>query len=213
MMFSTKLRAAPVSLGLALAVGLSGCSGSSPSPDTAAPTPAGSTTAASPASSGPATARDGSSLLPTTEVRVCSLLGIDEIRNALGDAARDVQPGEVSGTVSQTGVRHENCVYLLDAAGATTHAVILEVVTYPDEASFAEADPWEAMMSPTEVTGLWGEARYATNRLRQSTEHVLAVAKGTQIWRFMVSQPQESSTWEPSDGMAIMKELAETAKI
>jgi hypothetical protein len=212
-MFSTKVKAAPVSLGLALVVGLTGCSGSSPSPDAGASTSAGSTTVASPSSSGPATARDGSSLLPTTEVKACSLLGIDEIRNALGDAARDIQPGEVGGTVSQTGVRHENCIYLLDAAGATTHAVILEVVTYPDEASFAEADPWEAMMSPTEVTGLWGEARYATNRLSQSTEHVLAIAKGTQVWRFMVSQPQESSTWEPSEGLAVLRKMAETATI
>ena len=60
-------------------------------------------------------------------------------------------------------------------------------------------------MSPTEVTGLWGEARYATNRLSESTEHVLAVARGTQIWRFVVSQPQEVSTWEAPEGLAVLR--------
>jgi hypothetical protein len=69
------------------------------------------------------------------------------------------------------------------------------------------------MMSPTEVTGLRGEARYATNRLSESTEHVLAVAQGTQVWRFLVSQPMDTPTWEPAEGLAVMKRLAESAKI
>lgn len=213
MMFSAKDKAALAGLGLAVVLGLSGCSGSSPAPDAGSTATSAPTTAASPTSTGPATARDGSSLLPTTEVGACSLLGVDQIREALGDAAKDIQSGEVAGTVSPEGVRNENCIYPLDASGATTHAVILEVVTYPDEASRAGADPWEAMMSPTEVTGLWGEARYATNRLSESTEHVLAVAKGTQVWKFLVSQPKDTPTWEPAEGQAVMKKLAESAKI
>ncbi|MDN4646566.1 hypothetical protein [Arthrobacter sp. PsM3] len=212
MMYSTRTTGL-AGLGLILAVGLSACSGSSPSPSAGASTSAGSTAAASPTSSAPTTARDGSSLIPTTEVGACSLLSVEQIRSALGDAARDIQTGEVAGTVSPAGVRHENCVYPLDPAGTTTHAVILEVVTYPDAASRAAADPWEAMRSPTEVTGLWGEARYATNRLSQTTEHVLAVARGTQVWRFVVSQPQEISTWEPAEGQAVLRKLAEAARI
>ncbi|MGP4033064.1 hypothetical protein [Pseudarthrobacter sp. 1C304] len=213
MMFSAKDKAALTGLALTVVLGLSGCSGSSPSPDAGATATSETTTTAAPSSSGPATARDGSSLLPTTEVGACSLLGADQIRQALGDAAQEIQTGEVAGTVTPEGVRNENCIYPLDASGATTHAVILEVVTYPDEASRAGADPWEAMMSPTEVTGLWGEARYATNRLSESTEHVLAVAKGTQVWRFLVSQPTNTPTWEPAEGLAVMKKLAESAKI
>ena len=211
-MFLTK-KTGLASLGLILAVGLSACSGSSPTPNAGASTSTGSTAAASPSSSGPATARDGSSLIPTTEVGACSLLSVEEIRSVLGDAARGIQAGEVAGTVSPAGVRHENCIYPLDTAGTTTHAVVLELVTYPDEASRANADPWETMMSPTEVTGLWGEARYATNRLSQSTEHVLAVSGGTQIWRFVVSQPNETATWDAPEGLAVLRKLAETAKI
>ncbi|MCB5292381.1 hypothetical protein BJQ90_01816 [Arthrobacter sp. SO3] len=211
-MFSTKTTRL-AGLGLILAVGLSACSGSTPSPSAGASTSAESTAVASPTSSVPPTARDGSSLIPTTEVGACSLLNVEQVRSVLGDAARDIQAGEVAGTVSPAGVRHENCIYPLDPAGTTTHAVILEIVTYPDAASRAAADPWEAMMSPTEVTGLWGEARYATNRLSQTTEHVLAVARGTQVWRFVVSQPQEISTWEPAEGQAVLRKLAETARI
>lgn len=212
MMFSTRTTGL-ASLGLILVVGLSACSGSSPSPSAGASTSAGPTAASSPSSSVPPTAHDGSSLIPTTEVGACSLLSVEQIRSVLGDAAGEIQAGEVAGTVSPDGVRHENCIYPLDAAGTTTHAVILEVVTYPDAASRAGADPWEAMMSPTEVTGLWGEARYATNRLSQTTEHVLAVARGTQVWRFVVSRPKEMSTWEPAEGQAALRKLAETARI
>ncbi|MDR7084924.1 hypothetical protein J2X01_004243 [Arthrobacter ginsengisoli] len=212
MMFSTK-KMGLAGLGLILAVGLSGCSGSSPSPSAGASTSTGPAATATPSSSVPPIARDGSSLIPTTEVGACSILSMEQIRAVLGDAARGIQSGEVAGTVSPSGVRHENCIYPLDTSGTTTHAVVLELVTYPDEASRANIDPWEAMMSPTEVTGLWGEARYATNRLSESTEHVLAVARGTQIWRFVVSQPQEVSTWEAPEGLAVLRKLAETARI
>lgn len=202
------------SLGLIFVLGLSACSGSSHSPKSGAPTSTGgSATAPGPSGSAPATARDGSSLIPATEVGACLLLSVEQIRSALGDAAQDIQAGDVAGTLSPSGVRHENCIYPLDTAGTTTHAVVLELVTYPDEATRANADPWEAMMSPTEVTGLWGEARYVMNRLSQSTEHVLAVAKGTQVWRFVVSQPKEASTWEAPAGLAVLRKLAETAKI
>lgn len=212
MMSSTKATGL-AGLGLILVIGLSGCSGSSPVPSAGASTSTGSTAAASPSTSVPPTARDGSSLIPTTEVGACALLSVEQIKAALGDAARDIQAGEVAGTVSPAGVRHENCIYPLDTSGTTTHAVVLETVTYPDEASRAGADPWEAMMSPTEVTGLWGEARYATNRLSQSTEHVLVVVKGTQVWKFIVSQPQDMSTWDAPEGLAVLRKLAETAKI
>ena len=212
MMFSTK-KMGLAGLGLILAVGLSGCSGSSPSPSAGASTSTGPAATATPSSSVPPIARDGSSLIPTTEVGACPILSMEQIRAVLGDAARGIQSGEVAGTVSPSGVRHENCIYPLDTSGTTTHAVVLELVTYPDEASRANIDPWEAMMSPTEVTGLWGEARYATNRLSESTEHVLAVARGTQIWRFVVSQPQEVSTWEAPEGLAVLRKLAETARI
>lgn len=212
MMFSTKTTGL-AGLALILVFGLSACSGPSPAPSAGASTSTGSTAAASPGTSVPPTARDGSSLIPTTEVGACSLLSVEQIKAALGDAARDIQAGEVAGTVSPAGVRHENCIYPLDTSGTTTHAVVLETVTYPDEATRAGADPWEAMMSPTEVTGLWGEARYATNRLSQSTEHVLAVAKGTQVWKFIVSQPQEVSTWDAPEGLAVLRKLAETATI
>ena len=211
MMFSTKTTGL-AGLGLILILGLSACSGSSPEPSAGASTSAGSTATASPSTSVPPTARDGSSLIPTTEIGACSLLSAEQIKAALGDAARDIQAGEVAGTVSPAGVRHENCIYPLDTSGTTTHAVVLETVTYPDEASRAGADPWEAMMSPTEVTGLWGEARYAMNRLSQSTEHVLAVAEGTQVWKFVVSQPKDISTWDATEGQAVLRKLAETAK-
>lgn len=212
MMFSTKTTGL-ASLGLILVFGLSACSGSAPAPSAGASTSTESTAVASPSTSVPPTARDGSSLIPTTEVGACSLLSAEQIKAALGDAAREIQAGEVAGTVSPAGVRHENCIYPLDTSGTTTHAVVLETVTYPDEASRASADPWEAMMSPTEVTGLWGEARYATNRLSQSTEHVLAVAEGTRVWRFVVSQPKDISTWDAQQGQAVLRKLAETAKI
>ena len=212
MMFSTKTTGL-ASLGLILVFGLSACSGSAPAPSAGASTSTGSTAVASPSTSVPPTARDGSSLIPTTEVGACSLLGAEQIKAALGDAARDIQAGEVAGTVSPAGVRHENCVYPLDTSGTTTHAVVLEITTYPDEASRAGADPWEAMMSPTEVTGLWGEARYGINRLSQTTEHVLAVAGGTRVWRFVISQPKDISTWDAQEGQAVLRKLAETAKI
>lgn len=211
MMFSTKSTGL-AGLGLILVFGLSACSGSSPAPSAGASTSAGPTAVASPSTSVPPTSRDGSSLIPTTEVGACSLLSADQIKAALGDAARDIQTGEVAGTVSPAGVRHENCIYPLDSSGTTTHAVVLETVIYPDEASRAGADPWEAMMSPTEVTGLWGEARYGINRLSQSTEHVLAVAEGTTVWRFVVSQPKDISTWDATEGQAVLRKLAETAK-
>ena len=211
-MFSTKTTGL-VSLGFVLVFGLSACSGSAPVPSAGATTSTGTTAVASPSTSVSPTARDGSSLIPTTEVGACSLLSAEQIKAALGDAARDIQAGEVAGTVSPAGVRHENCIYPLDTSGTTTHAVVLETVTYPDEASRASADPWEAMMSPTEVTGLWGEARYATNRLSQSTEHVLAVAEGIRVWRFVVSQPKDISTWDAQQGQAVLRKLAETAKI
>ena len=212
MMFSANVKAALAGVGLAVILGLSGCSGSSAARNAGA-TATSTTTAAGPTSSGPVIARDGSSLLPAAEVGACSLLGVDQIREVLGDAAQDIQQGEVAGTVSPGGVRIENCIYSLDASGTTTHAVVLEAVTYPDEASRAGVDPWETMSSPTEVTGLWGEARYATNRLSESTEHVLAVAKGMQVWKFLVSQPKGTSTWEPAEGLAVMKKLAGAAKI
>ena len=212
-MFSTKATGL-ASLGLVLVLGLSACSGSSPAPSAGASTSTstGATAVATPSTSVAPTARDGSSLIPTTEVGACSLLSVEQIRAALGDAARDIQAGEVAGTVSPAGVRHENCIYPLDNSGTTTHAVVLETVTYPDEASRASADPWESMMSPTDVTGLWGEARYAINRLSQSTEHVLAVAEGTRVWRFVVSQPTDISTWDAQEGQAVLRKLAEVAK-
>ena len=211
MMFSTKTTGL-AGLGLILIFGLSACSGSSPAPGAGASTTTGSAATASPSTSMPSTARDGSSLIPSTEVGACSLLSVEQIKAALGDAAREIQAGEVAGTVSPAGVRNENCIYPLDTSGTTTHAVILETVTYPDEASRAGADPWAAMMSPTEVIGLWGEARYAINRLSQSTEHVLAVADGTHVWRFVVSQPKDISTWDAPEGQRVLRQLAETAK-
>lgn len=200
------------SLGLLLVLGLSACTGSSPAPSAGASTSAGSAAAATPSTPVSPTARDGSSLIPTTEVGACSLLSMEQIRATLGDAAREIQAGEVAGTVSPAGVRHENCIYPLDTSGTTTHAVVLETVAYPDEASRAGADPWEGMMSPTDITGLWGEARYAINRLSQSTEHVLAVAEGTRVWRFVVSQPTDISTWDAQEGQAVLRKLAEAAK-
>jgi len=124
-------------LGLMLVASMSvaGCSGSSPSPDVGAPSSTGSAGTGAPVDSAPATARDGSSLLPSTEIGACSLLSRDQIREALGAAAKDIQAGEVAGTVSPSGVRHESCIYPLDTAGTTTHAVVLELISYPDEAT------------------------------------------------------------------------------
>ena len=216
-MFSTRTTGL-AGLGAVLLLALSACTSPPPAPapsqSTATAPSTGSITAtASPSSSGPPTARDGSSLIPTAEVGACSLLSQDQIKSALGEAARDIRAGEVAGTVSPAGVRRENCIYPLDASGTTTHAVVVEIVSYPDEASRAAADPWEAMMSPTDVPGLSGEARYSINRLSQSTEHVLAVAKGTKVWRFVVSQPEDKSPWEAPEGQAVLRKLAEAAKI
>ncbi|WP_326967594.1 hypothetical protein [Arthrobacter sp. CG_A4] len=90
---------------------------------------------------------------------------------------------------------------------------MFEIITYPDEASRANADPWESMMSPAVVTGLPGEARFAINRLSQSTEYVLAVAEGTRVRKILVSQPSEVSTWDAPEGLSVLRKLAETAKL
>jgi hypothetical protein len=209
-MFSTKYRAV-MALGLILgAISLSSCSGPSPSPTSGGQTSTASSTA-TPSQQMPTQARDGSVLLPTAEIQTCAALSPDRIREILGEKADMIQPAEVAGTIDPSGIRREDCLYPLDQSGATTHAVIFTVETYPDSTVLGNSKPWDSLMAPTPVTGFRGETRYSVNKLSESTEFVLQMVEGIIVHRLMVAQPTASVSWSDEEGLSALEELARTA--
>ena len=208
-MFSTRYRAIPA-LGLLLcAISLSSCTGPSPSPTSVGQTSTGPS--AGTPSQQPTQGRDGSVLLPTAEIQTCAALSPDRIREILGEAADTIQPAEVAGTIDPSGTRREDCLYPLDQTGATTHAVIFSIATYPDSTVLENSKPWDSLMAPTPVTGFRGETRYSVNKLSESTEFVLQMVEGVKVHRLMVAQPTASVSWSDEEGLSALEELARTA--
>lgn len=206
-MSSGEVRGRCVALLIACSIGLAGCTGTPGDSRQVSPDPGRSVAGPSASAPVPSTARDGSTVLPTTDVSVCNVLRADSIREILGDVASAIQPGESTGSVDAAGVRRESCVYPLDAGGTTTHAVIVEVTTYGSAEALAEADPFSGMTDSSEVNGLSGPARGSVVELSGSTEYILAVAKESKFTRLIVSQPTQSP-WSSEEGLGLLKRLA-----
>lgn len=169
--------------------------------------PPGSSANGSPA---PTTARDGSTILPTTQVSSCEALGQDRIRAALGDVAAQVQPSEYSGSIDPTGIRRESCIYPLDSGRTTTHALVKETTTFASADALARSDPFASMKDPVDVPDLPDQAKFATADLSGSTEYVLAIANGPTLTKLILARP--SSSWPSADALAALKELAKPDK-
>ncbi|MBT2512016.1 hypothetical protein [Arthrobacter sp. ISL-30] len=159
----------------------------------------------------PSQARDGSTLIPTHEILTCSALPPDRIRDILGEVADEIQPAQTAGTIDPAGVRRENCFYPLDSSGTTTHAVILEISTYPDRDSLEADKPLESPNGATEVSDLKGEARFSTNTLSQSRESSLTAVDGTTVRRLVLALPNTDRSLEGTEGLSSLKELAKAA--
>lgn len=214
-MFSTKRRSMRAVGLLVAAVTLSSCSGPSASPASSGDPSTQQTSNASdsptPSQQTPTEARDGSVLIPTPDIQTCAALSTERVREILGEPAEEIQPVQVAGTIDPSGVRREDCLYPLDQSGTTTHAVIFSVATYPDNAGLANGKPWDSLPMATPVTGFQGEARYAVNKLSQSTEFVLQKVEGAKIHRLIIAQPSGSVSWSDEEGLSNLKELAQAA--
>lgn len=191
---------------IACSISLAACSGPAAAPRQE------SISTASPSSATPAptTARDGSTILPSAGGSSCDVLGPDQIRAALGDAAAGIQPSEYSGSVDPSGVRRESCIYPLDSGRTTTHALILETTTFASADALAGSDPFATMKNPANVPDLPGQAKFATADLSGSTEYVLAIADGPTLTKLIVSRPD--SSWPSDDALDALKELAKSDK-
>lgn len=191
---------------IACSMSLAACSGPAAAPGQDSNS-TGSPSSGSPA---PTTARDGSTILPSAGGSSCDVLGPDQIRAALGEAAAGIQPSEYSGSVDPAGVRRESCIYPLDSGRTTTHALILETTTFASADALAGSDPFAAMENPADVPDFPGEARFATANLSGSTEYVLAIADGPTLTKLIVSRPD--SSWPSADALAALKQLAKSDK-
>lgn len=188
---------------------LSSCTGPVSSPAGEGPASGGSSSqAGSPASQSPtpSIAHDGSTVLPTSEVG-CFRLSPELIQQVLGSAAAGLQPAESDGNVDPNGIRRESCIYPLDAERTTTHAVVLEVTTFPSAEGLRASAPFESLNAPVDVPGVEGTARFARNELNGSTEYVLVIADGTKLTRLIVSRPPTVS-WSTEDALAALRRLA-----
>lgn len=189
---------------LACSFSWAACTGPPAASDRAS-NPPGSPSSGSPV---PSTAHDGSTILPSSQVSSCDVLGQDRIRAVLGDAAAAIQPSEYSGSVDPSGVRRESCIYPLDSGRTTTHAVVMETTTFASADALAGSAPFAPMQNPVDVPDLPGQAKFATVELSGSTEYVLAIANGPKLTRLIVSRP--SSSWSSADALAALKQLAKS---
>lgn len=159
----------------------------------------------------PSQARDGSTLIPTPEILTCSALAPDRVREILGGLADEIQPAQTAGTIDPAGVKREDCIYSLDPSGTTTHALILEVSTYPDKAKLEADKPFESLTGATEVSDLKGEARFSVNTLSQSRESVLTMVDEATVRRLVLALPNTDRSLEGTEGLSTLKELAKAA--
>lgn len=160
----------------------------------------------------PSMAHDGRTILASPGSTPCEVVGPDAIRQHLGPRAAGLQAEQLSGVQDAAGVKKESCIYPLDEKGLTTHAVIVEVTTYPDAAALAGADPFQLMTAPEDLSGFGDQAKLATNSLSGTNEFVLAVVKGLRVTRILIAVPQSAAGWDASSGRSILKSLAQDAK-
>ena len=161
----------------------------------------------------PDVARDGRTVVPSSKVTACEVIGPPEIGEALGARASTLQPGQPSGVQDSAGVTKESCIYPLDQSGNTTNAVVAEVSTYPSAELLAGSYQFELMMDPEDVTGLGDRAKFAMNSLSGTNEYVLAVVSGNKVFRFLIAVPASAPDWDRTSGKAAVESLARKADI
>lgn len=186
-----------------------GCTSDGPAP---APAQTSSTPAAS-ATNGPTapvTARDGRTVLPTSESDACSLLSEAAIRESLGAVAQNLQAPQPSAGRLPEGTTEDFCLYPFESGGATTNAVLVEVRNYPTPQAAKDSDPFALLMNPEDLPGLREPAKYAVNSLKESTEFVVASMEGSRVVRLVAALPP-AKAWDRASGKEHMKKLATAA--
>lgn len=197
-----------VSASAVLAVLVTGC--------TPAPPQNGSTSAA-PATSATAppsleTGRNGRTVLPTAASTACGLVDESAIHSSLGAVADSVQPAQPDAERTPEGVIYDSCIHALDAGGATTNALTVQLITYPNADEADRANPYGLLVDPEDVTDLQHPAKYSVLDLSASTEFVLVSIDGARVTKLIVALPKESS-WDKAVGKASILKLAQAADL
>ncbi len=195
-----------VSASTVLAVLVTGC--------TPAPSQNGPTSAA-PASSATAppsleTGRNGRTVLPTAASTACGLVDESAIRTALGALADSVQPAQPDAERTAEGVIYDSCIHALDAGGATTNALTVQLITYPNAAEADRANPYGLLLDPEDVTDLQHPAKYSMLDLSASTEFVLVSVDGARVVKLIVALPKNTA-WDKAGGRRAVVKLAQAA--
>lgn len=181
---------------------------------TPAPPQNGSTTAAPSASATASptleTGRNGRTVLPTAASTACGLVDEPAIRSSLGAVADSIQPAQPDAERTPEGVIYDSCIHALDAGGATTNALTVQLITYPSVEEADRANPYGLLVDPEDVAGLKHPAKYSMLDLSTSTEFVLVSVDGARIVKLIVALPKDTA-WDKSSGRASLLRLAQAA--
>lgn len=207
-MFSCK-RVLAVGMAVLVLGAVPACTSDNPSPR---PVHSASTGDVSPASdpTTTTTARDGRTVLPTSESQACSLLSEAAIRDALGEVSATLKPPQRSAERLPDGTTEDFCLYPFDEGGATTNALLVEVRTYASPQVAVESDPFALLMNAVDLPGLRKPAKFAVNTLSESTEFVVASLDGARVVRLVAAVPP-ATAWDRAAGQDHMTRLATAA--
>lgn len=185
------------------------CTPGGPSP---VPVPISSKAEVSPVSGPTATttARDGRTVLPTSDSKACSLLSEESIRDALGEVGATLGQPQPNSTRLPDGTIQDFCIYPFDKGGATTNALVVEVRNYPSPQAAVDSDPFALIKDAESLPGLRLPAKYAVNTLNDSTEFVVVSVEGARVVRLLAALPP-ATAWDRETGREHLRKLAATA--
>jgi|GEM_PF-6980665 len=138
---------------------------------------------------------------PPATPDTCNLVSVDIIKSALGDAVRDVKPGEKSEAKAANGNLAGNCTFTFSTETSADNQLGVSVYLYKaGDGSEGSGEPaldtsW-SYASDLPYDGFFQEA---TNNGRHT--FTARVVNGASIYLFSISQPEATTTFDYSSGL------------
>lgn len=133
------------------------------------------------------------------------------VMSELGSLVKQVDEVDKSGVVNYDGNKGQTATYYLVTKHDTQGSFYVDVMEYPSQKAYDEADVFNATADAGKVQNL--PARYMkAMTIANEREYALLVTKGTKSYKFAFTQPFNNVKLDETTMQAALKRIAEKAQ-
>lgn len=150
--------------------------------------------------------------MPGADLGIVNVVKKPVVVSEFGDLVKQVDEVDKSGVVNYNGSKGQTATYYLVTKHDTQGSFYVDVMEYPTQKAYDEADVFNNTADAGKVQNL--PARYMKAiTIANEREYALLVSKGTKSYKFAFTQPFNKIKFDETTIQAILKRIAEKAQM